>query len=273
MKNLISIILFSTNLFSFYSWGQTACSNCPGKSYTQSPIDLTGTTSCSSNPLIPNLGTGTLFNIRTDTFNADLNNTGYTSNVILTPIAGQTTPTVDYNGTTYSLSQIHMHSSSEHTINGKTYGFEIHMVFVNGGNNLVIALLGNWVKGIPNPATLSQADVTTYNIVTYIWMYAIYKYATNMNFLPVPLEINLGAYQASNFFAGYDTYCGSLTTPTVHGGSTYSGPVTWIVCGTIVQSYSKGGANPLTPYSPAIIEGAKAIQTNSPKQTIYKIGN
>ncbi|KAK8621799.1 hypothetical protein V6N13_081232 [Hibiscus sabdariffa] len=72
---------------------------------------------------------------------------------------------IKINGTEYSLQQAHWHSPSEHTINGRRYAMELHMVHQSKDPNLKnnLAVIGQLYKfGEPN-AFLSKlmSNITT----------------------------------------------------------------------------------------------------------------
>lgn len=61
---------------------------------------------------------------------------------------------IEINGTVYELQQAHWHSPSEHSINGRTYSLELHMVHksTDPTSKHQIAVIGVLYKiGTPNP--------------------------------------------------------------------------------------------------------------------------
>ncbi|AMO95764.1 eukaryotic-type carbonic anhydrase family protein [Collimonas fungivorans] len=59
--------------------------------------------------------------------------------------------TVNYKGEAYKLDQFHFHTPSEHTLDGKSYPMELHLV--NKGSNGKITVVGIFIKeGKENPA-------------------------------------------------------------------------------------------------------------------------
>ncbi len=58
---------------------------------------------------------------------------------------------IKINGVSYDLVQLHFHDPSEHTVNGKSYGMELHLVHKNSGGEL--AVVGVLIEnGAENPA-------------------------------------------------------------------------------------------------------------------------
>jgi carbonic anhydrase len=58
---------------------------------------------------------------------------------------------IKINGVNYDLVQFHFHDPSEHTVNGKSYGMELHLVHKNAKNEL--AVIGVLIEnGSENPA-------------------------------------------------------------------------------------------------------------------------
>jgi carbonic anhydrase len=114
---------------------------------------------------------------------------------------------VVFNGITYELSQIHFHTLSEHTVNGRHATMEMHAVFSeDGGTNLVIGQLFEAGKG-NNPflQALIEAGLPEKNGDT---------------------TETAGLIDVGNAFTNtgqYYTYAGSLTTPPC------SEVVTWVV--------------------------------------------
>ncbi|KNA10625.1 hypothetical protein SOVF_142640 [Spinacia oleracea] len=123
--------------------------------------------------------------------------------------------TIEINGTRYILRQTHWHSPSEHTINGKRYDGELHMVHQSRDEK--IAVIGLLYKiGKPNHF-LSKLE----NQVRLI--------------SETTLEINVGVVNPAKIKMGgrnFYRYIGSLTTPPCTEG------VLWTVntrIGTISQ--------------------------------------
>ncbi|KAJ0872747.1 putative carbonic anhydrase [Helianthus annuus] len=101
------------------------------------------------------------------------------------------------NDTEYFLKQAHWHSSSEHTINGRRYDMELHMVHLSIDNKIaVIAVLYN--IGKPNHF-LSKLAV---NISSMIDQEGMHGHSGIIN----PREIQMSSRR-------YYRYIGSLTVP------------------------------------------------------------
>ncbi|XP_058747185.1 carbonic anhydrase Nec1-like [Vicia villosa] len=181
-------------------WGElhkewAACNN--GK--MQSPIDM-------SDPrvsIVPNLE---ILKWNYKPQNATIKNRGHDIQVKWEGDAGS----INVNGTEYFLHQAHWHSPSEHTINGRRYEVELHLVHestkVNGKSE--IAVIGILYKiGEPN------------SILTE-WS----KYIKLM--LNTEAQISIGVVDPSHIHFGgrkYYRYIGSLTVPPCTEG------VIWII--------------------------------------------
>ncbi|MBZ0220715.1 MAG: carbonic anhydrase family protein [Candidatus Methylomirabilis sp.] len=114
-------------------------------------------------------------------------------------------------GSEYGLVQFHFHTPSEHTVDGKSYGNEIHLVHKNGKGQL--AVVGVLIEeGSENPA------------YSAIWSNLPAKAGEKKS---VEASINAGELIPSE--SGYFTYSGSLTTPPC------SESVKWIVLKKPIQ--------------------------------------
>jgi carbonic anhydrase len=148
---------------------------------------------------------------------------------------------VVYDGVKYDLAQFHFHSPSEHTIGGKSFDVEMHLVHKSAdGKILVIALM--FMKGAENkllsplwnalPATVSETPTTVPNVTIDV-----------ASLLPADLK--------------FEHYEGSLTTPPCTEG------VNWFV----VEAPAKGGlemsGDQITRYR-TLLHGA----TNRPTQPL-----
>ncbi|XP_072980395.1 alpha carbonic anhydrase 7-like [Typha angustifolia] len=109
-----------------------------GNGQMQSPIDLLDM----NVQILPQLGE---LNASYKPSNAVLKNRGHDIKLEWQGDAGG----IQINGTDYSLKQVHWHSPSEHTINGRRYALEAHLVHVSADNN--IAVVGILYRiGLPN---------------------------------------------------------------------------------------------------------------------------
>ncbi len=97
----------------------TACTT----GHEQSPIDLSGEEAAD----LPDI----TFNYQPSALNI-LNN-GHTIQVNYDPGS-----TIEVNGTTYELKQFHFHAHSEHTIDGKAYPLEMHLVHQSAAGQLAV---------------------------------------------------------------------------------------------------------------------------------------
>lgn len=119
---------------------------------------------------------------------------------------------IDVNGTTYELKQFHFHGQSEHTINGKRYPLEVHLVHQSeAGDYVVVGVLfeaGSESSFLANfsdnlPAIKGEEYITS---------------------------DTLDAIDLIPANAGYYNYQGSLTTPPC------SETVNWFVLKTPLQA-------------------------------------
>lgn len=114
-------------------------------------------------------------------------------------------------GSEYKLAQFHFHTPSEHTVNGKSYGNEMHLVHKNDKGQL--AVVGVLIEeGDENPAYGA------------IWSNLPAKAGEERS---VDASINAGELIPAE--SGYFTYGGSLTTPPC------SESVKWIVLKNPIQ--------------------------------------
>ncbi|KAE9612332.1 hypothetical protein Lal_00022850 [Lupinus albus] len=137
--------------------------------------------------------------------NASITNRGHDIALTWKKDAGS----ININGTKFFLSQCHWHSPSEHTINGRRYDLELHMVHESPNKNLTnnIAVIGLLFKiGLPDP-TLSKFS-------KFIKAIANEKAEKNIGIID-PSEIKLGGKK-------YYRYMGSLTVPPCTEGVIWS---------------------------------------------------
>lgn len=183
----------------------------------QSPIDLTDASSAEGPPLQTSYAPAEAEG--TDTGHAiQVNTTGGTMTV---------------GGTTYDLQQFHVHTPSEHAVDGSRYAGEIHLVHQAGPEQLAVLALFVEEGGSSNPALhdwISGPDTTL-------------------------------TYDASALLPttrSYYTYEGSLTTPPC------SEIVRWIALSSPIQASSaqldtlraqyEGNARPLQPRNDRTIQ-------------------
>ncbi|CAK8571441.1 unnamed protein product [Lathyrus sativus] len=171
-------------------WGELkkeweACKN--GR--MQSPIDL-------SNHRVRRVSNLGKLKKNYKTQNATIKNRGHDIQVKWEGDAGS----ININGTNYFLRQAHWHSPSEHTINGRRYDMEVHMVHESSKRKgkSKIAVVGLLYKiGRPNPLLTKLS-----------------KYVKAM--VDIEAERSIGAIDPSKIkFDGkkYYRYIGSLTIP------------------------------------------------------------
>ncbi|CAL9106380.1 unnamed protein product [Musa acuminata var. zebrina] len=101
------------------------------------------------------------------------------------------------NGTKYALKQLHWHSPSEHTINGRRYSLELHMVHESADKN--IAVVGILYK-------MGRHDPFLAKLERYIKKIADKHDAEEVAGMVDPRHIRKGSRK-------YYRYMGSLTTP------------------------------------------------------------
>ncbi|KAI4300344.1 hypothetical protein L6164_033733 [Bauhinia variegata] len=162
----------------------------------QSPIDL----SSSRVKVIPKLRP---LKIKYKSFNATITNRGHDIAVFWRGDAGS----IRMNGTNYYLQQCHWHSPSEHSINGRKYDMELHMVHVSPNKNKILVVAALYKIGQPDPflSTLEKEIV-----------HMVDEEAERVMGEIDPSEIKMEGKM-------YYRYIGSLTTPPCTQG------VVWIL--------------------------------------------
>lgn len=116
-------------------WGTlTGYSTC-GTGTEQTPIALDSTTAVASTDEL------TFVNYGLD-IPLDLLNNGHTLEVGYAGVDGPNDPQITYGAKTWYLKQFHVHSTSEHTLDGERFPFEIHMVHrATDGTRAVVGVL------------------------------------------------------------------------------------------------------------------------------------
>ncbi|XP_022143845.1 alpha carbonic anhydrase 7-like [Momordica charantia] len=151
----------------------------------QSPIDLTS----QGVKITPELG---LLNKSYNPCSATLKNRGHDISLFWDGNAGS----ILVNGVVYNLQQIHWHSPTEHTVNGKRFDLELHMVHQTPDNK--IAVVGQLYQiGQPDPF-VAQLSVGISGMIDQMQE----KKMGVMN----PADIKFGGTE-------YYRYIGSLTVP------------------------------------------------------------
>jgi len=201
-------------------------SACAG--HNQSPIDLTGSEMKE--------GLGELMVQYADSLSFSAVNNGHTVQV---NIAEDGSLAIE--GRTYKLKQFHFHTSSEHTVDGKKFPMEIHLVHVDDSSNIaVIGIL--FTEGAENPFL-----------------------ASFINALPATAETDTVAdfnFTLASLFPKdktYFRYSGSLTTPPCSEG------VVWTVLKTPVTA-SKEQIEKMASMMPK--ENARPVQKLN-ERTVY----
>jgi carbonic anhydrase len=92
---------------------------------SQSPVDITGT----------GKGGGPALQFRYPDNELIVENTGH---VIEVPIPADNGNTLKIGSSVYTLEQYHFHAPSEHTLNGKSYDLEAHLVHENAAGQLAV---------------------------------------------------------------------------------------------------------------------------------------
>lgn len=108
------------------SWGEKYPSYCKDDGGAQSPVDIndkTFLTAKNRNRKPDVFNKGMSFDFATP---RHIEDTGHSLEVTFGP---ESTALID--GKTYTIKQIHMHSQSENTVNGKRYPLEMHVVMTN----------------------------------------------------------------------------------------------------------------------------------------------
>ncbi|KAF5811995.1 putative carbonic anhydrase [Helianthus annuus] len=149
---------------------------------------------------------------------------------------------IEVNGSTYKLVQCHWHTPSEHTIDGKRFDAELHLVHSNGmGQKAVVGILQN--IGPPDPFIGNLTE--------------------EIDVLDTNEEIDLEKISATNIKDGSKTnyrYFGSFTTPPCTEG------VIWTIEAQ-VRSISQGQINLLKgSHQREFRENARPIQLLGERQ-------
>ncbi|CAL0310481.1 unnamed protein product [Lupinus luteus] len=167
---------------------------------------------------------------------------------------------IDINGTHFFLQQSHWHWPSEHTINGRRFDLELHMVHVSpqpDGTNktAVVGVLYNY--GLPDP---------------FLSMLGNY-------ILDIPVDeekISIGVIDPYKFKMGgkkYYTYMGSLTTPPCTEGviwtinkkiRTVSRGQVKLMKDVVLKYYEKRNARPLQELNQREIQFYDPTTKNTP---------
>jgi carbonic anhydrase len=157
-----------------------------GNGTMQSPIDLR------DDRVIVNSGLGMLKRNYTSS-NSDLINRGHDIMLNWTDDAGS----IVLNGTKYELKQMHWHSPSEHTINGKRFNLEAHLVHESrDGKTAVIGII----------YTIGQPDSFLASLEDHLVVISGTSYPEIVG-VTDPMNIEMG--NSLNYYR----YAGSLTTP------------------------------------------------------------
>lgn len=99
------------------------------------------------------------------------------------------------NGTRYQLSQFHFHHLSEHTVNGKHYPMEAHLVLKSEGSDHNDTVMGIFIDEGQENAMLNQ----------------FWDQLPRGRQAPKPVKVNVGDLVPQN--TAYYMYEGSMTTP------------------------------------------------------------
>ncbi|KAJ1268815.1 hypothetical protein BS78_07G162900 [Paspalum vaginatum] len=137
---------------------------------------------------------------------ATIINTGHDIKVIFKGDAGS----LRINGTVYPLKQLHWHTPSEHTIDGRRYDMEVHLVHITPENKIAVV-------GVLYKVNLIFPDLFLKKLEPFIVAVA----ATRDQELPIGL---VDPNDAACTGCVYYRYMGSLTTPPCTEG------VIWTVC-------------------------------------------
>lgn len=119
---------------------------------------------------------------------------------------------ITYNEDTYQLIQFHFHHESEHTLNGKHFPMELHLVHRDAAGNLAVV-------GVVLEEGSADNDAFA----------AIFGNLPSEKGTPEPTELTVDAAKLLPTDHHYTTYSGSLTTPPCTQG------VRWLVLDTPVQ--------------------------------------
>ncbi|TXG58431.1 hypothetical protein EZV62_016260 [Acer yangbiense] len=142
--------------------------------------------------------------------------------------------TIQINGTVYFLQQGHWHSPSEHTINGRRFDLELHMVHLSFDPNATykIAVIAQLYKIGPSDAFLSK-------LIENVMPIADKLEERNIGMID-PEDIKMGGRK-------YYRYMGSLTVPPCTEGMRTVSLDQVRALRIAVQDYAEVNARPLQP--------------------------
>ena len=169
---------------------------------SQSPIDITGTTR----------GGGAALRFGYHEHELVVENTGH---VIEVPAPDGAHDTLSIGGQTYTLTQFHFHAPSEHTIDGRSFDLEAHLVHTSATGQLAVVGVLMDVGGHPNQLVDE-----------------IFEHAPEVAGEETEVDVEFSAAELLprsthrgpvSVLTRYFSYSGSLTTPGC------SEPVRWLV--------------------------------------------
>ena len=174
-----------------------------GTGASQSPVDISGTVK----------GGGPSLQFRYPGNDLVVENTGH---VVEVPLPTDNGNTLKIGSSTYTLVQYHFHVPSEHTLNGKRYDMEVHLVHQNAaGETVVVAVfmnIGDHPNGLVDDVFHNAPDVADEETDVGVESNAD-------ELLPGYKPGQNGTFVITRYY----TYSGSLTTPPC------SEPVRWFV--------------------------------------------
>lgn len=171
---------------------------------SQSPVNITTNDTTFVKSLPP-----MLFTLNSDTELKVINNgsPGVDKTAVRANLVDPGAGSVTVDGDTYRLAQFHFHAPAEHLENGYTFPMEMHMVFADANNNLLV--VGRWVE----EGSFNQALAPIFSNIPQTTSDTLTVDHFNLNAL---LPSNLESFR----------YDGSLTTPPFSEG------VKWIELAT-----------------------------------------
>jgi len=230
------------------NWGANVDPDCNGNA--QTPIDLSSSVGINSD--LPPLDAITSVDSECKTYKGEVNQATWAMSGMSPRCKEGGQLTLSWDGATYVMHHVHLHSPSEHTIDGKQFPAEAHLVFLaeDGGVGPVIGVMLD-VPSWPAPA----ADYIGGN---QLWLDQ-FVFDNKEHALKAPFNPFADLLPADK---KYFHYTGSYTTPMCKDGV-----VPWIVLRTPAQmSYAQ-----LVQYKAALFtlpKTAASLTNNRPVQPL-----
>ena len=228
---------------------RTMESTCSRKFCRQSPIDIK--TSSSTFELPSSNGKGALLDVQYAEDEVALTKIPGGGSKVAYKVESDKKPTLEYNGKTYALANVHMHVPSEHAVDGMRYPAEVHLVHEkvvarpDGEKDYLVQgfFLEHADKAKEGGKLLSKAKR---GMIPEMFDSLIEPAVAISEGTPLALRMSKAPFETSKFWV----YPGSLTTPP------YSADVTWVVYADPVYSSA------LKAFAPSAQPNARTLQSS-----------